>query len=203
MLTQRGISLTGLLVALAISGLLLSAASTFAARVLVNHTLMQHTLRMEDELNRLIQLMASEIARAGYDGAAAMRAYHGQSRALSPFYPALVTGHHPAEPANSCVLFNYDKNHDGLRTVNSPAEVLGFRLRNHAVEYRIAGKPCTAGGWQDLSDPATSRIIMLSFILEHSADGQATRVIIRLEGHLSGYPDISRTLQHSVLLRNY
>lgn len=203
MLTQRGISLTGLLVALAIGGLLLSIASSFAARVLVNHTLMQHTLRMEDELNRLVQLMVSEVARAGYDGTAAMRAYHGQSRALSLFYPALMIDHHPAEPANSCVLFGYDKNHDGLRTMNSPAEILGFRLRNQAVEYRIAGKTCSAGGWQDLSDPATSRIVLLSFTLEHSADSQATRLIIRLEGHLTGHPDISRTLQHTVLLRNY
>ena len=200
---QRGISLVGLLISLAIGGLLLSAASSFAARVLVNHTIMQHTLRMEDELNRLMQLMASHIARAGYDGSAATRAYQGQSRGLSAFFPGLTLGHHLHEPANSCVLFAYDKNKDGERTVNNPAEELGFRLHNQAVEYRVAGKSCTAGGWQDLTDPATSRITLLSFTLLHSADSQTSSVQIQLAGQLNGYPDIHRELQRTVLLRNY
>lgn len=92
-------------------------------------------------IDRVLLLMTTEIARHGFI------AGNDHEQHILP----IVISQHGDEAEASCVLFAYDSNKNGQLDPQNPAEYRGFRLRDHAIEMRVAQKHCQAAGWQDVT----------------------------------------------------
>lgn len=113
--------------------------------------------RLNDEVGNLMALLGEDIKRAGYVNDAE-DFYINNTRSDANFRDITV-GNFSGEPANSCILFSYDRNRDGAFS----QEGFGYRLRDKAIEARQAGNNCTQANWQDLTDPKFVEISRLSF----------------------------------------
>jgi len=204
MLKASGYTLISLMIGLAVASALLSAALLWARTSLTTHQLVLKTTAMEDELSRLIQLMRSQIRRAGYDGLTATRLLSQKPRSDSPFYPAFTINAHPEEMTDSCILFHYDKNHNGVKNAQHPSEQMGFRLRQQAIEYRMSNRLCHSSGWHDLTSVTVLVITHLEFKFIPMPDqSNGAFVLITLRAALKHSPDIQRTLTTTVTVRNF
>ncbi len=123
-------------------------------------TLLQHELQLYEEWLMLSQFITTQLQRAGYQARTISDIVNTD---LPPQLPVAISNH-PLSENNSCILFSYDKNNDGKWSIKSPAEHLGFRLFNKAIEYRVANKSCEASGWFDMTDPNTT--VVTKFTLQ-------------------------------------
>ena len=135
------------------------------------------------------------------------------------------------ESPDSCILFAYDLDQDGLvgvgrcddsgcasQTDGDNVEQFGFRLRDARIQSRFGGTDfdCESGYWQTVNDPDIE-ITQLRFeqrsqclnLVENNRDctPRSARLIqggieILLNGRLSNKPDTSITLSHWVRIRN-
>lgn len=196
-----GYSLVHLLVSLLISALLATAVAKFAA----SHAVAQWQLMQQTHLHtRLVQLQAlisTEVRRAGYDGHAGARLLAGQERSTSPFYPGVSIAQHTSEPAASCLLFHYDKNHNGIRDTSSVNEQLGFRLHYRALEARVDGRGCEDKGWHDITDPKQLEVTHLVFSLV-TVPPAMPFLQINLVARLKQHRQITATVNFNVELPN-
>ncbi|WP_218419142.1 hypothetical protein [Alteromonas lipotrueae] len=167
MLTSSGITLVELTIAMAISTTLVLFSAMGAATISKELGYFQQQLALHSELRLLSQSLSLQLQRAGYVASTFEEIF--ANGALLP--PSIEISHHPLEVENSCVLFSYDKNADGDITHEDPAELLGFRLRNKALEYRVASKSCAQGGWHDLTD--ASELYVTQFTI--SLHGEVNR----------------------------
>ncbi|CAD5266252.1 Prepilin peptidase dependent protein B [Alteromonas sp. 38] len=167
MLTSSGITLVELTIAMAISTTLVLFSAMGAATISKELGYFQQQLALHSELRLLSQSLSLQLQRAGYVARTFEEIF--ANGVLLP--PSIEISHHPLEVENSCVLFSYDKNADGDITHEDPAELLGFRLRNKALEYRVASKSCAQGGWHDLTD--ASELYVTQFTI--SLHGEVNR----------------------------
>ncbi|WP_334049463.1 potassium:proton antiporter [Alteromonas gracilis] len=176
-----GFSITELLVACALSGLLISIVASYAAQSHVALSSLQHATSLKEDMRALKSTISQHLGRAGFIE---------EANILSPFI-ALSSGHAPAsnvalserstEPSNSCITFSYDKNKDGAIS-QSQGEVFGYRLNNKAIEYRVNGNTCEQGGWFDLTDPETLSVTQFSANRIHQSSwGSAYEIKISLQ----------------------
>ncbi|WOI38848.1 hypothetical protein R1T43_07440 [Alteromonas sp. CI.11.F.A3] len=159
MLRLSGISLVELTITMAISTTLVLFSTMGAATISKELGYFQQQLALQSELRLISHSLSLQLQRAGYVARPFEEIF--ANSALLP--PAINISHHPLEVENSCVLFSYDKNTDGDISQENPAELLGFRLRNKALEYRVASKSCEQGGWHDLTD--TSELHVTQFTI--------------------------------------
>jgi len=172
MLGTRGFSLVELSIGMLMSLSLVVFATAGATKLREALTHLQQQIVVNNELRLLTQTVGLQLRRSGYI-AISMDKLLRDLGTLS-FPPSPTIGHHPDEPENSCVLFAYDKNSDGIISAHAPAEKLGFRLRSHALEYRVAERTCEQGGWHDMSD--TEAIVVTAFSIEPFAIGHQAQV---------------------------
>ncbi|QPG06504.1 prepilin-type N-terminal cleavage/methylation domain-containing protein [Salinimonas marina] len=204
MLKQHGYSLISLMISLTLGSVLLGAAFYWAQITLKRHQLVLQTMAMEDEMSRVLQLMRLQLRRAGYDGLAVERLLAGEDRTDSPFFPALQVSSHAGETDHSCVVFRYDKNHNGRLDSAQPVETLGFRLHNQAIEYRVGGRSCQASGWHDLTSSSVLMINHLAFeVARLPAKNNSAMIRITFEAALSQDPDIARQVVSTLWVRNF
>jgi prepilin peptidase dependent protein B len=78
-------------------------------------------------------------------------------------------------------------------------------LKDKAIEIRVGGAACEQSGWHDLTDPKVLQVTSLRFTVEQTLVQKIiqTRVNIALHARLKKYPDISRSINTSVLIKNY
>ena len=161
MLTSSGISLVELTIAMAISTTLVLFSAMGAATISKELGYFQQQLALQSELRLISHSLSLQLQRAGFVARSFEEIF--ANSALLP--PAINISHHPLEAENSCVLFSYDKNADGDISHEAPAELLGFRLRNKALEYRVASKSCEQGGWHDLTDASELKVTQFTISL--------------------------------------
>jgi type II secretory pathway component PulJ len=185
---------------------------------------------LHQQLYTLMHTMVKDIRRAGYwsfDPAL-------HSATDNPFQDnrnRLRIQSYPGEAPDSCVLFGYDLDKDGLvgvgscetptcpgQTDSDNVEQFGFRLRNGVAQARYGGDmlSCASGYWQAVTDPEIeiSSLVFAqhttcSNIVDASEDcgPVAVRLIrravkIQLSGHSRGQPDTQLTLSAWVQVRN-
>lgn len=172
MLAEKGVSLTELMISSFIGILVIMAATRFSASL--HHSLINTQLKaaLEDELRSLQQLITQQIGRADYiDNSASLVKNPNLTKKMAP--STLKIGQFGSENVNSCITFSYDKKNPGH------SELLGYRLHNEAIEYRVAGKQCSQGGWHDITDAKTTSITNFSLTLSSSTSwGKTIRVSI-------------------------
>jgi prepilin peptidase dependent protein B len=162
------------------------------------------TSRLEEEMNAVVAVVSNDLKRVGYY-ALTDEMVKNPSAFLNPFEGSLTVAAYSSEPANSCINFAYDRNKNGLLDTSPSNEKYGFRLKDRAVEIRLRGAACDQSGWHDLTDPKVVQVTTLKFTIEQTKVQQVTqtRVNIMLQARLKKYPEISRSINTSVLIENY
>ncbi|WP_018982997.1 hypothetical protein [Salinimonas chungwhensis] len=197
----RGYTLTGMLISLAIGMILLSAAASFVVKLTLHQLSAIQRLDLINQLSRLAFLVSTQVRRAGYDAKAMEYFLAGQPRSVSPFFPAYSLSAHPDEPADSCILFHFDKNHNGIVDTHPSSEHFGYRLKDGALESRVAGKQCHEPGWHDVSEPDYYKITVFRIELITTTD-ERTLLKIHISAALKDDEEQTAALQWPVILRN-
>ncbi|WP_061707325.1 prepilin peptidase-dependent protein [Pseudenterobacter timonensis] len=178
-LKEHGFSLVEVLLAMAISSIMLLGASRFLPG-LQRATLIQAGLQeLEDELWLRAMAVGKQLQRAGYCA--------GQCQGA-----ALLIN-------ERCVIVQWDANSNG-RWERSPlyaAEQTGFRLTDGALETLRGATGCEGKGWDKLTDPG--RILIQRFqVNKTELAGFAPQLEVLLSGSLTGRPESAMTVSQRV-----
>ena len=204
---QRGISLPELMIAAVIALIALSAVLTiYSASARHSSQLLQRAL-LHQQLHALLHLISTDLRRAGYWHFDPAR----RASTENPFHNAthrLRILSDTGEIPDSCILYGYDLDQDGLvgvghcdktscadGTDNDNVEQFGFRLRAGRVQSRYGGSEfnCISGYWQTMNDPAVE-ITQLQFTA-------ATRCLNLLETEQPCIPESPRLIQRAVQIQ--
>jgi prepilin peptidase dependent protein B len=199
-----GTSLVELMISMAIGLASLTAMASLVGHGIGLNSQLLAKSRLDEEINAIAALLVSDIKRAGYD-ANMIRLVSDPSLPVSPFADSLLVSNYPSEVANSCVTFAYDRNQNGQLDTQNTNEHFGFRLKDKAIEMRIDGLACNAGGWHDLTDPNVVKVSKLQFSVQgHARHGiNASRVKLLLEAELKHNGSISKRLTTSFMVKNH
>ena len=202
--SQLGTTLVEMMISMAIGlASLTTMASLVGHGIGLNSQLLAKS-RLDEEVNGIVELLVNDIKRAGFD-ASTLNIVSDPNTFQSAFARSVTIADYPGEAANSCLLFAYDRNQNGvLDTINSN-ENFGYRLKDRAIEIRLDGLGCNANGWQDLSDPQVVKVTRLEFVLhtQQRANVVANRVELTVQAELRNNPAISKLIQTSFVIKNY
>lgn len=190
---NSGYSITELMVACALSGLLITAITTYSIQSHVSLSALQHATSVEEDARALQDIISRHLSRAGFIE---------NSSTLTPFLTLananhtvanVILAHRAGEPPNSCITFSYDKNRDGAISL-AQGEMFGYRLHDKSIEYRVGGKTCAQGGWFDLTDPNTIEVKQFSMARLHTSSwGSAYEITLSLQSVINPSVITSRT----------
>jgi type IV pilus assembly protein PilW len=209
-----------LLISVAIGLFLLAGLTDFLGRSLTQSGRNFQDARLTQDLNVAMELMTRDLRRAGYSGTAqgVTTAAEAAANAFTQTVAAANDGGISLATAG-CALYSYDLPASQNGTLD-PAENLGFKIQDGAVQAGTSATNCTSGTWQPVTDSTLSTITALTFEYLDAAGDVAnlqqpfvaatgttwavcTRLIrITLTGQLVGNPNVSRTLTQSVRVRN-
>ncbi|KAF0190782.1 MAG: hypothetical protein FD165_2451 [Gammaproteobacteria bacterium] len=219
-LRSQGFTLTELLVAVAIGLIVFAGVITFYVSTARTGTESLKIAKLNQYLRTTMDLMVSDIRRAGFWAAPSNQYRSNASGFLTnaSIQPGndIATGNRAGEPANSCITYTYDTNKNGtIGTGGSPLERFGFRLNSKKLEMRQSGTnspfTCNNGTWNSMIDDI--EVSSLVFTLNTSAysnpygelstkDVRIRTVTITVTGNLKTDPAIARTLSETVRVRN-
>ena len=209
---RKGFSLIEMLVTLTIIAILLAVfVAMFTAAIKRNKQALNVT-RLDQSMQTALNLMASDIRRAGFWGAA-ISGLHTHAN-NNPFNTTDIS----INGTNDCILFSYDQNGDGtLPSVGTNDERYGYRLMNSALQARPAGASfscaAVASAWENLTDAAIIQITNLSFVetdrvvdIDGAGAGTASMtvrsIVISLTGRLTADTSVTKALSTQVKIRN-
>lgn len=193
-----------LMIALALGSMLIVSAVTLIGSSVTFNQKVLLKIRLQQELDAIAVLISREVRRAGYDGHSVALWILDQAD-TSPFSDSISISHFPSEMPDSCILFSYDENHNGVLDTDKGNELFGFRLKNGAIEIRRNGAECEKGGWEDLSDSRLIEINKLQFSSFIHENQRVSRHYINIElmASAKGFPRINKKIATSVLVRNH
>jgi prepilin peptidase dependent protein B len=209
-----GFTLTELLVALVINVLVLGSLLGIFIANLNHYTTTINSNRLNQQLQAVMQLMTSDIRRAGYWSNASNNIATDTN--TNPFIVAGTTDISVGGTGNNCILFSYDHNSNGTLpglSTTADDERYGYRLVGGAIQTRPWGATfnCSAAttNWENITDP-TVTITALTFNLTTQtlstglgASSLTTRSVdISLTGQLTSNSAITKTLTEHVRIRN-
>jgi prepilin-type N-terminal cleavage/methylation domain-containing protein len=227
---QRGVTLVELMIASTIALIALSAALTLYLTAARHGGELLQQAHLHQQLHALVHLLSRDLSRAGY--------WHFNPSlkppTANPFQDAsnrIQLDAYPGERPQSCILFSYDLDRDGLvglgacgagncpeQTDEDNVERFGFRLRGSRIQSRYGGPEltCSSGYWQTLND-TSMEITRLRFI-QHThclnllntelsctpeSPGLMRRAIeVRIGAQLANRPDTGTLVSQWVRIRN-
>ncbi len=227
---QRGVTLVELMIASAIALIALAALVTAYSATAYHSSRYLHKAHLYQQLYTLMHTMVRDIRRAGYWSFDPDL----RSAADNPFEHSvnrLRIQSYPDEAPDSCILFAYDLDKDGLvgvgrcnsngcpgQTDADNVEQFGYRLRGGLAQARYGGDTlsCDSGHWQAVTDPdiELTRFTFTPHAVcsnlddaDANCEPHAARLIqrlveIRLSGHKRGQRDTPLTLSAWVRIRN-
>lgn len=220
---QSGYTLIELLVALVVAMVIVLGVSALYLSIVISSTNVYESNRLTNELRALSGTMTRDIRRAGF-WEATMGVDEIWNNPFTESGTDLVISEASGEATDTCILYSYDINKDGV--VGDPvdpsdmSERFGLRLRDDAVEaYRSGNYDCDNGAWETVTTPEIA-ISTLDFSLDETcfdvtnetAEGcpcesgdacqHVRRVDINLTGTLVADSNVSETIVESVGVRN-
>lgn len=168
---ERGFSLLEMLIAMAISSILLLSSARFLPAL--QREILRNTrqLVLEDEIWQWVYTVAKHLQRAGYCRGNCV----GEGLVISA--------------KGDCVIARWDANSNGVWE-SSPvkeADSIGFRLQDKVLETVRAATGCTGKGWEKMTDPATMKIE--AFQVERlNFSGYSPLLTLRLRGVSNDQP---------------
>ena len=201
---QYGNSLVELMISMTLGLASITAMASLVGHGIALNTSLLAKSRLDEEINAVVAVVSHDLKRAGYY-AHTLELVKNPTVFSNPFDDSLIIAAYADEPANSCIVFAYDRNKNGLLDTDPSNENYGFRLKDGAVEIRLDGADCDKSGWHDLTDPKVVQVTALKFTVEQVTVQQVTqtRVNIDLQARLKKHTDISRRVSTSVLIENY
>jgi len=206
-----GFTLVELLIALVINAILFTALMSIFIVNLTHYNSIINVNRLNQQLESSMQLMVSDIRRAGFWMNA--RNDIGTHQNNNPFMAAgidLTIG-----ASNTCILFAYDRNNNGsLPSVGSSSddERYGYKLSGQSIQTRPWGGSynCTGTDWENVTDPNLVKVTALTFTLTTQSlpvMGTSSTISLRsiditLTGQLTNDPTVTKTLTQHVRIRN-
>lgn len=210
---QKGFTLTELIIAISINMIVLIALISIFVTNLRQYRFFLNTNILHQQLQLAMDIMTSDIRRAGYWANASNDAHTNQNN--NPF---MASGLDISIPAgNTCILFSYDHDNNGsLPSIGSGSddERYGYRLSGGAIQTRPWGASfsCTAAAsaWENMTDPTIITITALTFTLSTqtvvSGPGTASILLrsvdITITGQLTSDSTVTQTLTQHVRIRN-
>lgn len=202
---QKGLTLIELLISMALGMVAISGLVSFVGYGLgVNATVINKS-ELTEETETILDFIASEVMRAGYSGNT-IATVQDPTANPSLFSNSIVVSRHPAEALNTCILFSYDFDSDGVVDSVGVNEQFGFRLRSGAVQIRQLGAQCNADtDWSTISNFQTTDINALSFILSPVLVNGVTRtqVDVNIQSQSKTSTRFTTNLTRNFIVRNY
>lgn len=208
MTRQGGLSLIELLAAMTIGLMLLSGLISIFTGFTRANTDMLKTVRLQQELRAIMNLMINDIRRAGYWSQAAAA---WENNAPNGFSEIRIVG-------GNCILYAYDRQRDDADGQPGRKDYGGFKLDGDRIRIRTSATPCQgascgdcgAGVWWTLNDDNTVRITQLRFrqisstipAMQAGARLQLRRMEIVLGGVLAQEPSVTHMLRDAVYIPN-
>lgn len=198
---QRGFSLVELMIGMTLGLLVVGSVLALFVSTLGSNRSMVGVHELQTQLYATVGLMARDLRRAGFNGKASPLAVDPNPFGLGS------TAAYAGEQAASCLLFSYDLNDNGKLDTSNPDERMGYRLRHGVVQSRTGGGNCQADGWEAVTSASVVEVTELKFEFdvhqpEPANDMCIRRVHITLAGRLRDHPDVTRTVQRRVRVRN-
>jgi prepilin peptidase dependent protein B len=192
---QLGLNLVELMIGLVVGMIVLAAMTTVYLNTARGSRDTLNANRLNQDLRAVMDIMVSDIRRAGYWGTAdagntncfALRT----PRTANPTNCAAAPVNLPQDVAtdiyisdsNRCILYSYDGTYRDGDTTGTPstagADSFGFRLSGNAVQMLNASsridtdQACTSvATWNNLTDSSVIRISALTFITSSPGAGQ-------------------------------
>jgi len=189
---QRGETLVGLLVGLAVGLLVLAGATSLLAQLYRTQNLSLQDHHAEQELQWAIELVARELANAQYV------AHAWKSRSPSTCEDAFCNGAEDLRVAPGRIDFSLDRDHNGAQDND---ECSGLRLNAGALQVRTA---CSPEVWTPLTDSSVLRVTRLDAQLQCLGRAGWVQRSVRLLAQAQTPALTARTLviERQVSLRN-
>ncbi len=180
-LKQQGFSLTEVLVAMAISSVLLMSSARFLPALQRSVVLLTKQQELEEELWLRINGIGKHLQRAGYCAGKC----EGQPLTIGQ--------------RGECVIVQWDENSNGRWETlpSAAAEQTGFRLSDGALETLRGATQCGGKGWERITDP--DRIRVQRFQVQRiSRAGFAPELSLTLAASLDGEQQRQFEAHHTV-----
>lgn len=152
-----GFSLLEMLIALAISAVVMLSAGRFLPLLLAENAGVMQRAQLRQELQQMMATLEKAVRRAGY--------CHGEC------------GSEALQIRENCLLLRWDENSNGKWEGVSHAEsdYYGYRLRQQQLEMQRGIDQCQSAGWERLSDPAFMTLEQFSV----SQQGTQVRIVLQ------------------------
>jgi prepilin peptidase dependent protein B len=156
-LKVAGFSLLEMLIALAISAVVMLSAGRFLPLLLAENAGVMQRAQLRQELQQMMATLEKAVRRAGY--------CHGEC------------GSEALQIRENCLLLRWDENSNGKWEGVSYAEsdYYGYRLRQQQLEMQRGVDQCQSAGWERLSDPA----VMTREQFSVSQQGAQVRLVLQ------------------------
>lgn len=189
---ERGETLMGLLVGLAVGLVVLAGGSAMMATQLRAHRTALQENRLDHDLRSAMDWIARELSQAHY----AANAW--QTDATKSCDNPFCAGQDDFSISGNRIAFSLDRNHNGLQDNN---ECLGFRLVKGALQARTA---CNPEVWTALNDIASLQFTGLQWDI-HCQPVQGwlqRRIDLSITAQWPGDASRQLNLKRAVYLRN-
>jgi prepilin peptidase dependent protein B len=212
----RGLSLVELMVGIAV-GLMVVAGASFVAvnQISDNRRLLLET-QLQQDLRAAADMVARDLRRAGYWGAAESGIWQGDVPTIAPNPYRNTNPNAAEEDAVSEVTFAYSRDPAGAEdgAVDDDRERFGFRLDGGVIRMRLGG------AWQALTDGNVLEVTRFDVNLIEQTAQQACfnecpgggtacwpaqavrRFTVDIEGRAVADPAVVRSVRESLRLRN-
>lgn len=170
---QAGFSLAEMLVALAISGILLLSAVKLLPVLQLNNLQTLMRFQLQEELQLMMFTLEKSVLRAGY--------CHGECAGQG-----LTLG-----ADGRCLLVRWDENSNGKweGVESSDSDFYGYRWRDHSLELQRGVDRCEGGGWEKLNDPRT--ITVEDFRVTKSGN----QIQLAITAFVKAFPSVRLTVE--------
>jgi type II secretory pathway component PulJ len=190
---QRGETLMGLLVGLAIGLFVLAAGTHMLAQLMQGHRRGLQSSHLHQDLRVAVDWMTRELRQAQYSAQA------WQTRSPSKCGDAFCNGSNDFSILEDWIDFSFDRNHDGKKDSN---ECTGFQLINNAV---MAKRSCEGDGqWLPITNTQNLVVTDMHWELFCTPNQGWFHRSVRLSiaGHWPGDPSKAISLSQTIELRN-
>lgn len=189
---QRGETLAGLLVGMALGLLVLAAGAHMLAQLLRNQRVSLQESHLQQDLHFALEVLTRELADAQYSALA------WSSRSPGACEDDFCDGPEDFSIGNARLDWSLDRNHNGRQDND---ECTGWRLRSGALQMRTA---CAPEVWTALTDTTSLRITRLQARIQCvNRSGWLQRSLwLQIEASRPGDFASPLALQRRVPLRN-
>ncbi len=146
---QKGFSLIELMISMAVGLILTSGVISMFTGSLKNTNEFVSLTKLDQDLQGVMDLIASEIRRTGYDGDSTV----GGDTDFGV----------DSNSTSSCYLYSYDDDNSGNVGQLDSNEKYGIRLTSKVVYFGTSVTNCSAGSWNAINDVNSIEISDLTF----------------------------------------